>query len=83
MTVGKRQRKATVEGVKLQRLPGSLIAGMCATCADITYAASNMGRMLCTHCGRPIPEWAWGKLEPVFVPEGSAQTHKPVKSFRN
>ena len=70
MTVKPRQRKATTDaGIRLTRMPGSLLRGECPVCDEVTYVASKLGSMLCAHCGQPIPDWAWGSLSPVFIPE--------------
>lgn len=77
MTVTERQKRATTgDGnggrIKLIRLVGSLLRGVCPVCSECTYVGSNQGQMLCAHCGSPIPDWSWGKIEPVFVPEDGA-----------
>ena len=74
MTVGERQKRAsTSDGnggrIKLQRMDCALLCGTCPTCGERTYVCSNQGQMLCAHCGQQIPDWQWGRVEPVFVPE--------------
>jgi len=51
----------------------AVLCGECPNCGECIWVRSNLGLMLCSHCGKPIPEWCWGRLEPVFVPEDPAK----------
>ena len=74
MTVGEHQRRALASDgnggkIKMRRMNNGLLRSVCPECGQTCFAITNLGNMDCTHCGTHIDDWAWGRIEHVFVPE--------------
>ncbi len=60
------------DGNKTKLHAGGMLRGVCTKCAEINYAATNQGAMVCTHCLAPV-KWQWTKPQIAFIPEHEAQ----------